>query len=81
MKRMNVMEIQGTPIQIKEYAGQRVVTFKDVDTVHHRASGSARKRFNDNRKHFIEAVDFYRLTQPSEIRTLGFSRPQDRRTE
>lgn len=76
MKRMNVMEIQGTPIQIKEYAGQRVVTFKDVDTVHHRASGSARKRFNDNRKHFIEAVDFYRLTQPSEIRTLGFSRPQ-----
>lgn len=73
---MNVMEIQGTPIQIKEYAGQRVVTFKDVDTVHHRASGSARKRFNDNRKHFIEAVDFYRLTQPSEIRTLGFSRPQ-----
>lgn len=76
MKRMNVMEIQGTPIQIKEYAGQRVVTFKDVDIVHHRASGSARKRFNDNRKHFIEAVDFYRLTQPSEIRTLGFSRPQ-----
>ena len=76
MKRMNVMEIQGTPIQIKEYAGQRVVTFKDVDTVHHRASGSARKRFNDNRKHFIEAVDFYRLTQPSEIRTLDFSRPQ-----
>lgn len=73
---MKVMEIQGTPIQIKEYAGQRVVTFKDVDTVHHRASGSARKRFNDNRKHFIEAVDFYRLTQPSEIRTLGFSRPQ-----
>ena len=73
---MNVMEIQGTEIQIKEYAGQRVVTFKDVDTVHHRASGSARKRFNDNRKHFIEAVDFYRLTQPSEIRTLGFSRPQ-----
>lgn len=38
---MKVMEIQGTPIQIKEYAGQRVVTFKDVDTVHHRASGSA----------------------------------------
>lgn len=73
---METMMIQGTQIQIKEYMGQRVVTLKDVDTVHQRVSGSARKRFNDNRKHFIETVDFYRLKQPSEIRTLGFSRPQ-----
>lgn len=46
---MKVMEIQGTPIQIKEYAGQRVVTFKDVDTVHHRASGSAKVKSNSLR--------------------------------
>lgn len=73
---METMMIQGTQIQIKEYMGQRVVTLKDVDTVHQRVSGSARKRFNDNRKHFIETVDFYRVTQPSEIRTLGVTRPQ-----
>lgn len=70
------MIIQGTSIQIKEYRGQRVVTFKDIDTVHKRPEGTARKRFNDNRRHFISEVDFYRVTQPSEIRTLGITRPQ-----
>lgn len=31
-----VMTIQGTSLQIKEYKGKRVVTFKDIDTVHQR---------------------------------------------
>ncbi len=38
--------------------------------------GTARKRFNDNKKHFIEEIDFFQLDQPSEIRTLGIERPQ-----
>lgn len=33
---METMMIQGTQIQIKEYMGQRVVTLRDVDTVHQR---------------------------------------------
>lgn len=71
------MIVQGTALQIKEYRGKRVVTFKDIDTVHKRPDGTAsRKRFNDNRRHFVSGVDFYRLTQPSEIRTLGITRPQ-----
>lgn len=70
------MIVQGTALQIKEYRGKRVVTFKDIDTVHKRPEGTARKRFNDNRRHFVSGVDFYRLTQPSEIRTLGITRPQ-----
>lgn len=49
---------------------------RNSHTVHHRPDGTARKRFNDNRKHFISGVDFHRLTQPSEIRTLGLERPQ-----
>ena len=60
--------INKVPVQIKEYKGQRVVTFKDIDTVHNRPEGTARKRFNDNRKHFIEGVDFFRVCA-SEIRT------------
>lgn len=60
--------ISGQYMQIREYNGQRVVTFKDIDTVHQRPEGTARKRFNDNRKHFIEGVDFFKIS-PSEFRT------------
>lgn len=62
------MIIQGTGIQIKEYRGKRVVTFKDIDTVHRRPEGTARKRFNDSRKHFVSGVDFFKIS-PSEFRT------------
>lgn len=60
--------INGTPMPVREYNGQRVVTFRDIDTVHQRPDGTARKRFNDNRKHFIESIDFFKIT-PSEFRT------------
>lgn len=58
---MNEMiQIQGTSILLKEYQGKRVVTFKDVDLVHKRPEGTARKRFNDNRKRFVSGVDFFK---------------------
>lgn len=62
--------IQGTELLIKDYRGKRVVTFKDIDRVHQRPDGTARKRFNDNRKRFISGVDFYKISM-SEFRTLG----------
>lgn len=62
------MIIKNQAIEIKEYGGKRVVTFKDVDTIHGRPEGTARKRFSDNRKHFVEGIDFYKIT-PSEFRT------------
>lgn len=68
--------INNTQVLVKEFSGQRVVTFKDIDAVHGRPDGTARKRFNDNREHFIEGEDFFVLNQPSEIRTLGIQRPQ-----
>lgn len=73
---MEIEKINNTELTIKMYQNQRVVTFKDIDTVHERPEGTARKRFNDNKKHFIEGEDFYTLDQPSEIRTLGIERPQ-----
>ncbi|MCM1256499.1 MAG: ORF6C domain-containing protein [Roseburia sp.] len=63
-----IITINKQDIRLKEYKGQRVVTFKDIDTVHERAEGTARKRLNDNRKHFIEGTDFFKIT-PSEFRT------------
>lgn len=63
----NTMQICDTEITVKEYAGQRVVTFKDIDRVHNRPEGTARKRFNDNREHFIEDEDFFKV-KCSEVR-------------
>lgn len=67
--------INDTSLVIKEYNGQRVVTFDNIDMVHKRPSGTARKRFNDNKAKFIENVDYFKVSQTSEKRTLGFTIP------
>lgn len=64
----NLVKIGNQEISKKEFKNQRVITFKDIDTVHERPDGTARKRFNDNKKHFIEGIDFFKIT-PSEFRT------------
>lgn len=46
---METININGLPLGIKEYKGQRVVTFRDIDIVHKRPEGTARKKFNINR--------------------------------
>lgn len=54
-----LIKIGNHKIQGKEFKGKRVVTFKDIDLVHERPDGTARKRFNDNKKHFIFGVDYF----------------------
>lgn len=76
MNEQKTITINEYEVPVREYNGQRVITFKDIDDVHGRKDGTARKRFNDNREHFIEGTDFFIVNQPSEIRTLGFQRPQ-----
>lgn len=61
--------INGHTIEAKEYNGKRVITFKDIDEVHERKSGTARKRFNDNKQWFVEGEDYFRITA-SVFRTL-----------
>lgn len=68
------IHIVNTDILVKEYKGQRVVTFKDIDMVHGRPDGTAKRNFSENRERFIEGEDFF-LTKQSdftkdEIRTL-----------
>ena len=74
---MNELQIGNHEISVKTYNGQRVVTFKDIDTVHERPDGTARKRFSDNRDRFVEGVDYFVVTpqmleniEMSEKRTL-----------
>lgn len=61
----DVMTVENTEMQIREYNGQRVVTFKDIDRVHERASGTAKRAFSKNRKRFVEGTDYFML-KPSE---------------
>lgn len=64
--------INNVPLQIKEYNGQRVVTFKDIDRVHNRPEGTAGRNFRTNREHFIEGEDFYKITPDEFRRTIGY---------
>ena len=68
MENRLTVTINKTELPIKEYNGLRVVTLKEIDVVHERPEGTARKRFNDNRKHFIEDVDYFKISA-SEFRT------------
>lgn len=61
-----VITIDNTEMQIREYDGQRVVTFKDIDTVHKNKNGTARRSFNRNKKHFIEGEDYFYLKKSNE---------------
>lgn len=63
-----IIKVGNKNIAVKEFDGCRVVTFKDIDNVHERPEGTARKRFNDNKNRFIEGEDYYKIC-PSEIRT------------
>lgn len=64
---MATVTINQSEVRIKEWQGNRVVTFKDIDLVHGRPDGTARKRFNDNKDRFIEGTDYYK-TKCSEVR-------------
>ena len=68
----NLVHIGNADISIKEYKGKRVVTFKDIDMVHERPDGTARKRFSDNRKHFVEGEDYFVL-KPSDLENTELS--------
>lgn len=54
-----IITIENTELQIREYNGQRVVTFKDIDDVHGRVNGTARNAFKRNKKHFIINEDYF----------------------
>lgn len=62
---MNELEkIQNTNVPVaKVWNGQRVVTLGDVDEVHNRPKGTAKKNFQNNRKHFILNLDYFELTR------------------
>ena len=68
---MKFQAISNVEIAVKEYRGQRVVTFKDIDAVHRRPEGTASRNFRANREHFIESEDFFKITPDEFRRAIG----------
>lgn len=55
----NLVKIENQELQVKEFNGQRVVTFKDIDILHERPETTARQNFKRNKKYFIESEDYF----------------------
>lgn len=59
----DVITVEETEMQIREYKGQRVVTLKDIDRVHGKKSDTAKKSFQKYKKHFILGEDYFEITR------------------
>lgn len=70
-----LVNIEGTDLRIREWNGQRVVTFKDIDTVHQRPSGTSRKAFNRNKNRFQLDSDYFVLLRDEAYKAFNCSAP------
>lgn len=69
---MEVITINKIDLQVKEWNGQRVVTLADIDKVHERPDGTAKRNFSTNKKHLIENEDYFMIKE-DDLRTLKLS--------
>lgn len=67
-----LIRIGDANIQIKEYQGERVVTFKDIDELHGIKEGTASRNFHNNKKRLEEGKDFFKLSM-EEMRCVNFT--------
>lgn len=70
-----VVENKSVDFEIKEYNGVRVVSFRDVDTLHEKTSGAARKAFNSHRNQFAEGEDYFVLNTDEAFKLYGVKAP------
>lgn len=56
-----LIKINNADLSVKEFDGQRVVTFKDIDMLHERVEGTAGRNFRENKKHLIENEDYFSI--------------------
>lgn len=59
---MTSVQINKHDVRVKEFNGERVVTFKDIDLVHERPDGTASRNFIKNKDRFIEREDYHIIT-------------------
>ncbi|MDU4727281.1 ORF6N domain-containing protein [Clostridium sp.] len=49
-----IVKINNIYLSVKEFKRLRVVTFKDIDMLHERVEGTAKRNFNEHKKHLIK---------------------------
>ena len=67
----STITVNNQNLTLRQYKGQMVVTFKDIDLVHNRPQGTASRNFRANKSHFIEGEDYFRITPDEFRRTIG----------
>lgn len=67
----NAITVGNHTLPIKEYNNVRIVTFKDIDSVHERPDGTASRNFRKNRGYFILGEDYFKITPDEFRRTIG----------
>lgn len=67
-------------IALKTYQGKAVVTFSDIDAVHQRPEGTARRNFNTNKTRFVLGEDYFKVCA-NEIRTHKIMEISDKARE
>lgn len=70
-----LIKIGNQQISTKEFKGQRVVTLKDIDLVHERPEGTARRNFNANKKHLLEGNDYFVRNSSEAQNEFGITAP------
>lgn len=62
----SVVVIRNQEMQVKEFKGERVVSFKEIDQIHERVEGVSRKNFFNNKERFIDGEDYF-VVKPSDV--------------
>ena len=57
----NIIVINGKNVERIDYKGQPVITFRMIDELHQRVSGTAKRNFNTNQSYLIENEDYFRV--------------------
>lgn len=65
---MSQITINNHEVNVVEYKGQRVITFKMMDDLHERPEGTARRNFNTHKARLTEGEDYFKVCA-DEIRT------------
>lgn len=70
------------PLMVRDYNTQRVVTFKDIDKLHKRPLGTAKRNFTTNKEYFIENEDYFEISRKDVgtnfVPTYGFAKQASR---
>ena len=59
----DIITVENTKMQIREYNGERVVTFDDICKAHKCEKKRLTRHFERKRKYFIKDADYYQLTR------------------